>query len=302
MIHSDANPRNPWLTYGLLAVMPLLFSSNIIIGRAASSMLEPATMAFFRWVVAFLILLPFTWKGLRDNREQLAGQLPLLVLLGILGMGICGAVVYLGLSETQATNAALIYATSPLFIVLIDRVFFGRTITARQILGIALAFTGMSLILMKGSLAKLFAMQFNQGDILIGIASISWAAYSTLQKHKSLSGIPILPLFSTIIAMGALVLAPFALWEITQGAGIPVEPMAWASIFGVALLPSVLAFSIYKFGIKTIGPSQTGVFLYFMPVYAALLAVLFLGEHLQTYHLFGFLFVLPGVMMAAYRH
>jgi drug/metabolite transporter (DMT)-like permease len=258
-------------------------------------------MAFFRWVMAFLILLPFTWKGLRDNHVLLIQQFPLLFLLGILGMGICGAIVYLGLGKTQATNAALIYATSPLFIVLIDRVFFGRPIATRQVLGIALAFSGMTLILMKGSLANLYAMKFNDGDILIGIASMSWAAYSTLQKRKALSGIPILPLFSAIIAMGALILAPFSLWEITHGAGLPVKLQAWASIFGVALLPSVLAFSIYKFGIKTIGPSQTGVFLYFMPVYAALLAVAFLGEHLQTYHIFGFFLVLPGVMMAAYR-
>ena len=293
--------RNSWLTYPLLLVMPLLFASNIIIGRAASSFLEPATMAFFRWILAFAILLPFTWKGLRDNRKRLKQQFPLLLLLGILGMGICGAIVYLGLGKTQATNAALIYATSPLFIVLIDRIFFARPITARQILGIIIAFSGMTLILMKGSMAKLYAMQFNQGDILIGIASISWAAYSTLQKRKSLSGIPILPLFSAIIAMGALVLAPFALWEIINGAGIPASPQAWASIFGVALLPSVLAFSIYKFGIKTIGPSQTGVFLYFMPVYAALLAVLFLGEQLQAYHIIGLFLVLPGVMMAAYK-
>ncbi len=294
------NPSH-WLTYGLLLLMPLLFASNIIIGRAASSFMEPASLAFFRWLVAFTLLLPFAGKGLWDARRQIFEQMPLIFLLGVLGMGICGGIVYLGLRYTQATNAALIYATSPVFIVLIDTVFFKQEIHARQIFGILLAFAGITVILMKGSLDNFISMRFNTGDILIAIASISWAIYSTLQKRKSLGGIPSTALFSAIIAMGAVVLLPFMLWELYQGAGIPSGAKAWSSIFGVALLPSVFAFSIYKFGIRTIGSSQTGVFLYFMPVYAALLAVVFLGEPLRSFHIIGFLLVLPGVVMAGYR-
>ncbi len=296
MIH-----RRQWLIYGLLFLMPLLFASNIIIGRAASSFMEPATLAFFRWIVAFMLLLPLAGKGLWDARRQILEQMPLIFLLGVLGMGICGGIVYLGLGYTQATNAALIYATSPVFIVLIDVVFFRQEIQARQIFGIILAFAGIIVILMKGSFDNLIAMRFNAGDILIAIASISWAIYSTLQKLKPLVGIPSTALFSAIIAMGAVVLLPFTAWEIYQGGDIPLSPQAWGSIFGVALLPSIFAFSIYKFGIRTIGSSQTGVFLYFMPVYAALLAVLFLDEPLHSFHIIGFLLVLPGVIMAGYK-
>jgi len=287
-----------WIVYALLLVMPLLFSSNIIIGRAAMAYTPPVTMAFCRWVLALMILLPFCAADIRAHWPRIRANLPLLLLMGALAMGICGAVVYIGLGRTEATNAALIYATSPIFILIIDALFYGAALRARQILGIALAFAGVALIVLRGEPQHILQLRLNDGDLLIGLASISWALYSILLKRKSLAGIPTLAVFASVMAGGIVVLAPFFIFELMITGGLPAEPRAWASIFGVALFPSVLAFSIYKFAIKQVGAPQTSMFLYLMPVYAAGLAVLFLGEVLHLYHIFGLLLVLPGIVIA----
>lgn len=296
-------PRNPplWSVYALLLVMPLLFSSNIVIGRAAMAHTPPVTMAFCRWVLALLMLLPFCYGDIRSHWRQIIQNSSLFLLMGALAMGICGAIVYVGLARTEATNAALIYATSPVFIILIDSLFMGIPIRMRQGLGILLAFAGVALIVLRGEPQNILAMKLNDGDLLIGIASISWAVYSILIRRKSLSGIPTLAVFASTMAAGIIILAPFFAWEVVQTQGLPNQPSAWISIFGVALLPSVLAFSIYKFAIKTVGASKTSIFLYLMPVYAALLAVLFLGESMHLYHIGGLALVLPGIAIATYR-
>lgn len=294
------NPPPQWLVYALLLAMPLFFSSNIIIGRAAIAYTPPVTMAFWRWVFALLILLPFCYRDIRNHWPQIRRNAAMFLLMGALAMGICGAIVYVGLGHTEATNAALIYATSPVFIVLIDSLFMGAGLKLRQIIGIVLAFAGVALIVLRGEPQNILQLKLNQGDVLIGLASISWAVYSILLKRKNLAGLPTLTVFASTMAGGIVVLFPFYVWETLHHGGLPARPEAWISILGVALLPSVLAFTIYKFAIKRVGASQTGMFLYLMPVYAALLAVMFLGEKLHMYHIAGLAFVLPGIAIATY--
>lgn len=290
-----------WVIYGLLLAMPLLFSSNIVIGRAAMAYTPPVTMAFCRWVLALLIVLPFCIGDIRAHWRQIRANIHLFLLMGTLAMGICGAIFYMGLIRTEATNAALIYATSPIFIVLIDALFYGAAFRLRQGLGIVLAFAGVALIVLRGEPQNIMAMELNDGDLLVGLSSISWAVYSILLKRKSLTGIPTLAVFASVIAGGIIVLTPFFIWEVAQLGGLPAEPAAWVSILGVAVFPSVLAFSIYKFAIKKVGASQTSIFLYLMPVYAAGLAVMFLEESLHFYHITGLMLVLPGIAIATIK-
>lgn len=294
----ERTARNRSVTYILLALMPLLFASNIIIGRAASADTPPIAMAFWRWLLAVIMLLPFAWGGLRRQWRQIANEGPFLFLLGALGMGICGAVVYIGLGLTSATNAALIYASSPVFIVVIEAILLKKPVSREQTLGIILAILGVVIILFKGEIRRIIQFHFNPGDLYIALASFSWAVYSVLLRNKRLASYGTLPLFTMIAMAGVIVLLPFFLWERGTAGDVPPQLGPWLSIAGVALMPSVLAFLIYKYGIRTVGPSHTALFLYFMPVYAALLAIVFLDEQLHIYHLVGLLLVMSGVIMA----
>jgi drug/metabolite transporter (DMT)-like permease len=289
--------RETLFAYALLTVMPLFMASNVVIGRAAVEAVPPIGLAFWRWLVAFAILLPFAWIGLRRHWSVIWRKAPALLFLGALGMGICGAFVYIGLESTTATNAGLIYAASPILICLFGALFAGEGLVPRQILGIVLAIVGVLAILTRGAPWQLFTFEFVIGDLWIVAATISWAVYSVTIKHQHI-GLPTIPLFAAIAAAGVVILAPFYAWETASGAEMTLTWRAVISVAGVALISSVFAFGSYQKGIAVVGSSRAGVFMYLMPVYTALMAVLFLGEAFETFHLVGLLLIVPGVALA----
>ena len=293
---SDTGGRQLW-AYTLLLLAPLFMASNVVFGRDAIDTVPPIGLAFWRWVIAFLILLPFAWPGLRRHAAQLIRVWPLLLLLGALGMGVCGAFVYIGLHHTTATHAGLIYAASPIFILLIGVLFGGERLGVVQCLGVALAVLGVIVILTRGAPQALLTFSFNIGDLWVLAATVAWAVYSVLLKRRSLR-IPTIPLFAAIAFAGIVCLAPFYAWETLAGRPVLLTAEAATSVLAVALIASVLAFSAYQQGIAVIGASRAGVFMYLMPVYAALLAVMFLGEQFRAFHAIGLSLILPGLALA----
>lgn len=290
--------RSRLFAYGVLVAMPLFFSSNLIIGRAAIGHVEPFTLAFLRWSLAFLILLPFAWRGLVAERRLIAENWETLATLAILGMWICGALVYEALRYTTASNGTLIYTSSPVLIVLLEWLFRGRRIAWREALGILFALAGVVVIVVQGSFERLTALRFNGGDLIFAAAAVAWAVYSVMLKKDAFKRLPTAVLFAAIAGGGALVLMPFALYEIFEKGRFPTGGAEWASIFGVALVASVLAFSSFQYGVKVLGPSVTGVFMYLLPPYGVMMAVLFLGEKLEFFHLKGFVLVFVGIVLA----
>ncbi|MCA1297052.1 DMT family transporter [Stappia indica] len=291
-----SSPRHR--AFALLFVMPLFFSSNMVIGRAAVETVEPWTLAFLRWTLAFLILLPFAHRGLARHRGTLLRHWDLLGIMGLLGMWFCGAGVYFALRFTTATNGTLIYTSSPVLILMLEWLFRGRSISAREAVGIVLAILGVITIVVEGSLSALLSLRFNGGDVIFALAALSWAVYSVLLKRGEFTAVPTLSLFAALALTGTVSLFPFAIWEIAETGQFPVTSDAWVSIFGVAVVSSVLAFSCFQYGIKVVGPSVTGVFMYLLPPYGVLMAVVFLGEALHAYHFAGFLLVMSGLVLA----
>ena len=284
--------------YAVMVFAPLFFCSNLIIGRAANEAVLPNTLAFWRWFIAFAILLPFALPGIRRHFTALRTHAGELFLLGFLGMVVCGSLIYVSLHHTTATNATLIYTSSPVLIVLLEWLFRGIRPSLRQTIGIALAFAGVAIIIMKGDLQRLLSFQFNFGDIGVAIGALAWACYSVLLKRAHFRALPTIALFCAIAFAGWVLLLPFMVWELVQFDAFPRSANAWWSILGVALIASVLAFSTFQYGVKILGPSVAGIFMYLLPIYGVSLAVIFLGEQLQTFHLAGFLCVAAGVALA----
>lgn len=287
-----------WKPYVALLFMPLFFSSNLVFGRAAITSVEPWTLAFLRWTLAFLILLPFAWPGIRQHGKVLKTHWKTIGVLGLLGMWICGALVYYALHHTSATNATLIYTSSPILILLMEWVFRGRRMGLREMVGVALALAGVVLIIVKGSLEILLGLSFNLGDLIIAFCALSWAGYSVILKRSVFSAVPTLSLFAVIAAAGAITLFPFMVWETAATQKFPATQDAWLSIAGIVVFASLLAFSLYQYGVKSVGPSVTGLFMYLLPLNGVMLAVVFLGEKLHAHHFAGFILIMAGLILA----
>ncbi len=281
-----------------MVLTPLFFSTNLIFGRGVIGEVAPFTLAFLRWGAVALALAPFAVADRTAALRLIRGDAPFLALLGLLGMWICGALVYLALQRTTATNGTLIYTTSPVFIILIDAFANRRRIGLRAAAGSGLALAGIATIVLRGELSALLALDVNDGDLIFVGAAIAWAVYSLMLRSPRVTGIANLALLPLIASAGALLLAPFAAYEYLSGAPMPVTGSAWSGIAGIVVFASLAAFLGFQFGIRRLGAPVAGVFMYLMPPYGVGLAVLFLGETFQAYHAIGIVLVCGGVILA----
>ena len=284
-----------------MLVAPLFFSTNLIFGRLAIPEVAPFTLAFLRWLGAGLLLLPWVLAARGPAFQLIKNHSGYWLLLGFLGMWLCGGGVYVALQYTTATNATLIYTTSPLIILIIERLFYGRPIKRRELAGIIIGFLGVAIIVMRGNMAALIALDFNIGDLLIVGAAIAWAAYSVLLRARPVDGLGTMASFGLYAASGTLLLAPMAAWEYFSGQRMPVTMTAWSGIAGIIFFASLLAFSGFQYGIARLGASTAGAFMYLMPPYGVALAVFILGEPFERYHMVGIVTVLAGLILATFK-
>jgi drug/metabolite transporter (DMT)-like permease len=193
----------------LFFLAPAMMAVNYVLGRLAFGLVAPHMLALLRWALAGVILLVFAWPELYAKRSQLRRHAVHCLVLGALGMWICGAWVYIGARTTSANNIALLYAMSPAFIALASMVWLRERLAGVQWLGLALAFAGLLHVIIAGQWGALAAVTLNIGDAWILAAVLSWAAYSILLKRWPSDLSPLARLV-LIIFGGVMVLLPLA--------------------------------------------------------------------------------------------
>ena len=280
----------------LLWLVPALWSVNYIIARKAPGIIGPHLLALGRWGLAALVLVVLARSELWTQRAHIVKAWWQYLILGALGMLICGAWVYQGARSTQAMNIALIYAASPVLISLGSVWMLNESINKRQILGVCLALLGVVHVVVKGQWTALSNVQFVVGDLWILAATIAWSGYALLQK-KWPSSLSATARLAAICLGGVVALLPFSVWELFQPDLTVWGYDAFWLIVIAGLVPGLGAYWIYGWAQKVLGASRTAVALYLGPLYAAFLTWAFLGEAPGWHHLFGGLLILPGVFL-----
>lgn len=285
------------LAHVLLFIAPALWAANYIVARLAPGVIEPHQLALLRWSAAFALMLPFAWRELAQTAPQWRQEWRSLLLLGALGMWVCGAFVYIGGQTTSAVNIGLLYALAPVLIAILSARLFGESLRGWQIVGVALALSGMVLIIAKGSFQNLVAVRFVTGDLWVITAVLCWTAYSIILRRQP-SALGTFARLTVISAAGVLVLIPFTIAEVALK-GLPTNwPGAITLGLVAAVLPGFGAYQAYSYMQRELGAAKTGLVLYLGPLYAAVVAWLVLGEEPSWYHAAGGLLILPGMYLA----
>jgi drug/metabolite transporter (DMT)-like permease len=271
-------------------------ASNLIIARGAAQSIPPISLAFWRWLLCFIILLPFTFNYLNRNFSFYKKELPKLFVLGFFACGICGAFPFIAGKTTTIVNMGIIYSSSPIFIILISYLFFNEKININRFIGILISLIGVIIIIIKADLILLVDLNFTSGDLWMLGASIGWALY-TIYLFYWKSNLPILERFALISMFGAISLFPFFLLEnfFYFETNYNLDFLGWVSF--AALSPSIIAFLLFNYVNKQLGASVTGSVLYLYTVYGALYGYLFFNEKLEYYHLVGSLMVFIGIYL-----
>lgn len=292
----DSAQRHTRLALVLLWLVPALWAVNYIVARKAPGVIGPHLLALGRWALAALVLLLLSGSELWRGRADLARVWWQYLILGSLGMLICGAWVYQGARSTGAMNIALIYAASPVLIGLGAVAWLGEGFGPRQGVGVVLALAGVLHVVLRGHWTALADVQFVAGDAWILAATVAWAAYALLQKTWP-SALSATARLAAICAGGVLVLLPFALWEALQPGLTDWSLQALLLVVVAGLVPGLGAYWIYGWAQKILGASRVAVSLYLGPLYAALAAWGILGEPLGWHHAVGAGLILPGVFL-----
>lgn len=285
---------NPYL---LLTLTALFWAGNMVMGRGIRADVPPVALAFWRWALALLLLLPFALPDLRRQWPQLRAGWRAVLVLGLLGIGGYNTFAYLALQHTTATSATLLNSMIPVATIGLAFLFFGRRLARAEALGVLVSLAGVAVLVSHGELAVLTGLQLNRGDLWMLLAVTVWGLYTVGLQWRPAGVSPML-LFAAFTVVGLCALAPAYAWEIASGQHIRPSPMALAGILYVAIFPGFLGYLFYNVGVAAVGPARGALFIHLMPVFATVLAAIFLGERPYLYHFAGIALVLAGIALA----
>ena len=272
-------------------------ASNLVVARGGVEFVPPISLAFWRWTILFIILLPFTYLSVKKNYKIIQKEYKKLFFLGAMGCGVCGAFPFLAGQTTTVANMGIIYTSSPIFIILISALFFKEKITLTKVIGLVACLIGVFAIIIKGDLELLINLKFTIGDLWMLAAAIGWALYSIYLFYWK-TELEIFQRFTLVAFFGAVSLFPFYIGEeiYFQRTVFNNEFYLW-TIFA-AVSPGIIAFTLYTLAQKQLGASLTGFTLYIFTVYAAIYGYILFDEQLENYHYLGTVLVFFGVYLA----
>ncbi len=288
----------------LLILGIFFWSGNYVIGRAIVGTIPPITLAYFRWVLGFIIFLPFCWGELKENYRTLKSNWRFFILLGLTGVIGYNIFQYLAVKYTTAINATIINASTPMFTAILSYIFLNIKLSSRQTGGIVLAFLGVVSVITKGNLMHLLETSFNIGDLLMLMAVLLNTVYILILRVRG-SIVPAKTLFISSMLGGLLALAPVPVFEnYVYGLGW-IEKLNMTHLISflyLAIFPTILSMLFFNKAIMEIGPVKTSIYLNLSIVFTSILGIVFLGEQLYLSHLLGGILIVSGVWLTNNPH
>lgn len=288
----------------LLTIPPLMWAGNAVVGRLVHDLVPPITLNFFRWVLAFAILLPLAGWVLRPSSGMWA-HWRRFALLGLLGVGCYNALQYLALQTSTPLNVTLVASSMPLWMLALGRLFFGAKVSRPQMLGALLSVAGVGVVLSRGEWTQLLQLRLVTGDLYMLLATLSWAWYSWLLSRRDEPDAirrdwAAFLMAQVVIGLGWSGLFTAGEWALTPAYITWGWPLVGALGF-VAVGPAVIAYRCWGLGVQRAGPAVAGFFSNLTPIFAALMSAVFLGETPQPFHALAFALIVGGIVVSSRR-
>ena len=290
--------KNFFLAVFLLTSASFFWSGNFFAGKIAYlSDLTPFKLGFFRWLLAMLILLPFTYSEIIRNYNYYKKNILLMTFLGFLAVTVFNSLTYISLQTTLIINSTLMASIAPVLMIGFSWLIFKTKTTTLQFAGIFLSLLGAFSIILKGNINNLFNLYFTSGDVWMFTAVVSWCLYSVLLK-KIDNSISQLASLQVMVILGLLFIFPLYIIENYNTSFLPTQKIDFAIIIYVAIFASIIAFFSWNKGVSIIGPNRSSLFLHLIPVFSSIWAVSFLNEKFSFFHLIGIMFILSGIILS----
>ena len=282
----------------MLVLATLFWAGNFIVGKAAFvENIPPMSLVFFRWLLVWLILLPFTYKEILKFKDIILKNLPLLFFLALTSVGLFNSFTYLALVYTQVINASLFNTAIPAMIILLCFIFKIEKTNRFQIMGLIISVIGILSIITKLDLNILLSLNFNKGDIIMIGGVITWGLYSSFLKKKNFN-LPLLTLVHILCTFGLLFILPQFLFEVFQGKIIKFDVNLGYILVYLALFPSIGSYYCWAGAVSLIGANRAGIFLSLIPLFSTIFAIVLFDEKFYFFHFIGSVLIVLGLFLS----
>ena len=283
----------------LLTLTSLFWAFNTIAGRAAVGEVSPLLIVSVRWFFVAIILTLLCRKELIEAWAILSKRLKWLIIMGLFGFTGFNSSYYIAAHDTIAINLGIVQGTMPAFIIIIARIWLREQIKLIQLCGVLITFIAVLLIVSAGDLNSLLNFKLNKGDIIMILACSLYAVYAVgLRKKPKIGALTLLTFFSYVAFLGSI---PGLFYETISGDMLLPSNKGILILAVIIIFPSFLAQIFFMKGVEKIGPSRSGLYTNLVPVFSSLLAVLFLEELFQIYHLVSLLLIFFGIYLFEYK-
>ncbi len=271
----------------------LIWSINAIVSKLSADAIDPAAISLYRWLLAFLVLTPFVLPGVWRNRQRVRQVWWQLALLGLLGMVLYQSLAYFAAHTVSALFMGILNALIPLLTVLLSVPLLRLAPTVGILLGSVISFSGLVWLVSAGEPQQLMTHGLGKGELMMLAASTSYALYGVLTKRWSI-GLPNWQSLYVQIFFGLLFLTPNFLLAPEVTLNLHNLPL----VLFAGIPASIIAPFLWIQGVQRMGASTASIFMNLVPIFTALIAVLFLHEQLHSYHFIGGGLTLIGVVLA----
>jgi drug/metabolite transporter (DMT)-like permease len=293
-----ADQRNTFTGISLATLAAIIWSGNFIIARGVYQQIGPISLAFYRWAVASVILLPIAISKVRRDWPLIKDSAHYLFWTALAGVSLFNTLVYIGAHYTSAINLTLIGTTSsPIIATILAAIFLKEPIGASKTIGLLFCVTGVLYLLCGGNFNHLLSLKFSTGDLWVLAAAFCFAIYNTMVRKKPAGISPISFLF-VVFALGTLLLSPLFIWELNNQPPIQWNGKIIRSILYLGLGASVICFWIWNIAIGRIGASRTALFGNLIPIFGTAGSVIILHEQFTTVHITSMIIVFTGIVIA----
>ncbi len=284
--------------YIMLTCATLFWAGNFIVGKYAFlTEIPPLSLVFYRWLLVWIILLPFTYKDIINYKDTILNNLPLLFFLGLTSVGLFNSFTYLSLVYTQVINSSLFNTAIPAIIILLCFLFKVEKTNKFQISGLFISVCGILAIITKLNLNILLSLNFNKGDLIMIGGVLTWGIYSTLLKKKKFT-LPLLTLVHIVCTFGLIAVFPQFLYEFWNGQVIKFDINLVYTLIFLALFPSIGSYYCWAGAVSIIGANRAGIFLSLIPLFSTIMAIAFYNEKFQFFHLIGAILIIIGLYLS----
>ena len=281
----------------LLILPPLIWSSQIVIGRVVLAEVPPFSLTFWSMLIAVIVLVLLGGKGVIKARQKVVEERWYLLMSALFGVTAFKSLYYFGVERTTAVNASMLGPALPIIIAVFAWLFLGERMSLRQVIGVVITVIGVITISVQGDLELLVAFRFNAGDLFIISAFAAMALY-TMMLRRVPTALSQLEFITVIFTLATIMLVPFYLWELSQGSHNAIPWDYSVAVLYTGIVVYLLGIFFWNIAVARLGALLPGLFVLLIPVFGTGFAIMFLDEKVYWYHFTGVILIIAGLVLS----